>query len=110
MSNVFIVLLMLATASPVFATQSIPAAGARARFGALRPSQSNPYRKLFEPPKSVGAATQNRAADTRRKVVCGMTVVQADRSIDPKMPRTPPSNTGEYTLRVIDPPICNPAR
>ena len=39
-------------------------------------------------------------------VVCGMTVIPADPTIDPKI-RVAPSNTGvTFTMRVVPPTIC----
>ena len=80
MSNAAIVMLLL-SATPAFAEQSMPTPRANAWFGALRPSESDPYKKLFEPQKSIQRSIERPAS--KPKVVCGMT---------------------------LDPPICNPAR
>ena len=78
-----------------------------ARFGALRPSESNPYNKLFEPLK--GRSTE--APVKTPKVACGMTIIPADPAIDPKMAIPPPQNRNlSYTMRSIDPPHCSAAR
>ena len=45
------------------------------------------------------------------KVVCGMTLIPADAAIDPKMLIAPKNNDPlKYTIRAVDPPICNPSR
>jgi hypothetical protein len=73
-------------------------------------SRANPYKNLFKPPdlKAVARAQQSDSVTRARepRVVCGMKVIPADPSIDPKMiiPR-PPDGT-RYTMRVIPPPIC----
>ena len=107
MSNAVIVMFIL-SASPAFAEQSMPTPRANARFGALRPSESDPYKKLFEPQKSIQRSSEPPAG--KPKTVCGMTIVPADPSIDPKMVIPPKSGGVDYTIRAIDPPICNPAR
>jgi hypothetical protein len=42
------------------------------------------------------------------KVLCGMTVIPADPSIDPKFTIAPPDRQTKYTIRAIEPPICKP--
>jgi len=104
------VIVMLSAASPVFADQSVPAQRNAAGFGALRPAQADPYRKLFVPHKAVpqpGIANQLAA---RPNVVCGMTIVPADPKNDPSMVLQPKADGIEYKIRAIDPPICNPGR
>ena len=56
------------------------------------------------------AATAQRLADTRaaeRKVVCGMTVIQADPSVDPKFVKQVPGDPASMKIRRIPVPACN---
>jgi hypothetical protein len=39
------------------------------------------------------------------RVVCGMTVLPADRSADPRMVKAPPTDT-RFLIRAIRPPLC----
>lgn len=96
MRNAAIVVLMLAVTVPAFADQS-----------AINPKG---YKQLFQAqqaPKAAIAQEQAKAAPLKPKVVCGMMIVPADPTIDPKMRITPPQNPSlEYKIRVIEPPIC----
>jgi hypothetical protein len=109
MVTAIVVLLMLAAAPPVFAGQPLPTPRPTARFGALRPAPSkDPYRQLFEA-KALKKAVENAApkADRQPSVVCGMTIVPADRSIDPKMLFPRKADGADYKIRVLTPPICH---
>jgi hypothetical protein len=85
-----------------------------------------PFNQLFQvqPPagKPVDPRAQELLDDARRalrerqtalrllppeapRVVCGMTIIPADPSIDPKMLIEVPS-AADYTIRRIPPPIC----
>jgi hypothetical protein len=105
MSNALVVLVMLSAASPVLADQSNRTPPSAARFGVLRPAQSDPYRKLFEPQKAVRQPSANQKA-ARPKVVCGMMIVPADPKHDPSMVLQPKADGIDYTIRAIDPPTC----
>jgi hypothetical protein len=39
-------------------------------------------------------------------VTCGMTVMQGDSKIDPKMPHHPPANAPKPTIRIFPAPAC----
>jgi hypothetical protein len=39
-------------------------------------------------------------------VVCGMTVIPADPSIDPGIRFTPPKDTTTFTIRAVQPELC----
>ena len=41
-------------------------------------------------------------------VVCGMTVLHGDPTIDPKIAVKPQDTRTKYTLRVVEPTICKP--
>lgn len=113
MVNAIVVMLILAAAPPAFAGQSSPAPRTSPRFGALRPAQSaDPYRKLFEAQAALKQAVESATpkADLKPSVVCGMTIIPADPSIDPKMLFPRKADGVDYKLRVITPTICNPSR
>jgi hypothetical protein len=56
---------------------------------------------LYPEPDVVRA----REIDPRR-IVCGMTVIQADPSVDPKMVIPAPPNSDQFRIRRITPPVC----
>jgi len=84
-------------------------AGAQLVLASEPRAEKNPYRRLFEPsairvtpfPESAGPA-----ADSKPRVVCGMTLIPADPKIDPKIRITPKDSDTRYTIRVVPPPIC----
>ena len=84
---------------------------ANARLGALRKAeQGNPYGRLFQAQQMLKQAVADKEA-ARPKVVCGMLIVPADPTLDPRMRVTPPQDpTVEYRIRTLDPPVCNPAK
>ena len=79
-----------------------------------------PFTKLFRPPSSplLKPAAPTVPFDPKSvakspllsrlppKVVCGMTVVPVDSSIDPKIVRPVPSDGTKFTLRIYKPPVC----
>lgn len=83
-----------------------------ASAGQWTPNKANPYRGLFTPQKPATlAAPATPTAATKPTVVCGMTIIPADPTIDPKMSVSPKRDDNlKYTIRAIDPPICNPSR
>lgn len=52
--------------------------------------------------------SQDRKAPARPSVICGMTVVPADPTIDPKIRVTPRDTGVKYTLKVVEPTVCKP--
>lgn len=73
--------------------------------------KSNPYSGLFQPAPLVKPTERTQAtppSTAKPQVVCGMIVIPADPSIDPKFTKTPPDRSTKFTLRVIEPPICKP--
>jgi hypothetical protein len=75
--------------------------------------RANPYSKLFEVTdlkKSVSQALSAQQArqpkSTQPKVVCGMIVIPADLSIDPKIRAELPKTDTQYTIRAVPPPVC----
>jgi hypothetical protein len=114
MRNAAIVVLMLGATVPVLGEQSQPAM--QRGLGASRQQRpSSPYAKLFEVgrPLTRGTAPAVPAEEVERparpQVVCGMVIVPADPSLDPRMRVTPPQDPSvEYTIRAFEPPICNP--
>ena len=73
--------------------------------------KSNPYSGLFEPAPLVKPGERAQLAQPstgQPKVVCGMTVIPADPTIDPKFAIAPPDRATKYTMRLIDPAVCRP--
>ena len=111
----FISSTVLASAIPVYADQPTITPQSTAQFGALRPSQTNPYASLFEAREALKQAlqdaTKNAPKAPKKSVVCGMTIIEADPFFDQKMKVTPPKDANvRYTIRAVDPAACNPAR
>ena len=76
---------------------------------------AQPFRKLFTVSEDTiqkaklqaAAALERQAFSTQPRVVCGMTVIQADPLIDPKMVHRPaPSSTTTFHIKRIPPPGC----
>jgi hypothetical protein len=112
MQRLALVLLLMLVAVPVFGEQSAPNPQSNALLGALRKAeQKNPYGKLFEARRALSQAIAEAPKDSKPRVVCGMLIIPADPSLDPKMLITPPQDPKlEYKIRTIDPPICNSSR
>jgi hypothetical protein len=85
-------------------------------------AQSNispPFTRLFRPPsdpllKPAAPAVRSDAKSIAKspllsrlppRVVCGMTVVPVDSSLDPKIVRPVPSDGTKFTLRIHKPPV-----
>jgi hypothetical protein len=87
-----------------------PPSGVGANFS----SPGKSYKNLFQPqPFDRIARAQQRLQATvdaaKPRVVCGMTLIPADPKVDPKMVIEPKADQTRYTIRAIDPPICNSA-
>ena len=111
MLKAVVVALTLVAAQPVTAGQLPSGSSPTTRFGALRP-QAQPYKNLFKAATLLpSVATPSAATDpSRPTVVCGMTVIPTNPKIDPKMTVTPKTDGTRYTIRAIEPPICNPSK
>jgi hypothetical protein len=105
MRNAALVVFLFMVTVPVFADQSAIDPQASMRFGALR--SKKPKMQLFTLQQPLKDAKQVDAAPLKPKVVCGMLIVPADPTIDPKMRITPPQDPNlEYKIRVVEPPLC----
>lgn len=111
MRSLTIVLVLLGGLTPAFANgsslQAPPGAPAAKR-------RVDPYAKLFQQPAIERTARAQQllvaaAEAAKPRVVCGMTLIPAP-NVDPKMVIEPRTDSTRYTIRAIDPPICNPAR
>lgn len=78
-------------------------------------ARSNPYSKLFDAGDVKKAAAQQQVrqqvqqaqAQQRPRVVCGMTMMPADPTIDSKMViQVPKRDDVRHTIRAIEPPTC----
>ena len=104
---------LLAGVVPISADQQrVPDPQSRARFGALRPAQPvDPYARLFQAPDDLKKALQEKSASLtpapKKRIVCGMTVIEVGPDSDPKMGITPPKDPNtRYTMRGVEPPSC----
>jgi hypothetical protein len=107
---------LLTGAIPLSADQQAVVPSANAKIGALRNAQtSSPYSKLFEVRSALTQAVQQesqKAAPTtsapKKRIVCGMTIIEVGPELDPKMAIAPPKDQSvRYTIRAIEPPVCN---
>jgi hypothetical protein len=72
-----------------------------------RKRQPTPYSGLFQVQDLSAAAKQQEApAPPQPRVVCGMSVIPTDPSIDPKIFIERKPDDTRYTIRSIPPPIC----
>ena len=95
---------------PVSAGQASVNPQATSRLGALRPQKANPYAKLFDAREALKQAVRSEAQklEPKSKVVCGMTIIEADPYFDQKMKVTPPkAGNVRYVIRAVDPAVCN---
>jgi len=96
---------------PVSARQASVNPQATSRLGALRPAQkANPYTKLFDAREALKQAVRSEAQklEPKSKVVCGMTIIEADPYFDQKMKVTPPkAGNVRYVIRAVDPAVCS---
>jgi len=75
------------------------------------------FGKLFRPPSTLSPtpATPSSRVDRAKsallsrlpaRVVCGMTLMPVDPSLDPKIKHPVPSDGTKFTLRIHKPPVC----
>ena len=64
------------------------------------------FGKLFQQAQERAARQALANQKPGRKVVCGMVVIEADPSIDPKILVPPPADPGTSKIRRIVPPVC----
>jgi len=102
---------------PIVALIASVLATASATEGAQR---QNPYANLFAGQLNGAPTPQTPPAPApqfmprppmpaslpTQTVVCGMTVMQGDSKIDPKMPQHPPANAPRPTIRIVPAPAC----
>lgn len=94
MRNAAVVMVMVFAAVPAFADQAA----------------KNPYRNLFRAQELLKEAQATQRSKPAPTVVCGMTIIPADPSIDPKMAIAPKKDGIEPKIRAIEPPVCNAAK
>jgi hypothetical protein len=111
-SALFISVTLLLGAVPLSADQPAATPPASSQIGALGQQPSDRYSRLFELRAALKQMqTESGQKAPRKKVVCGMTVIEADPSLDPKMGVTPPKETGlRHRIRGIEPTVCNPSK
>ena len=64
------------------------------------------FGKLFQQAQERTARQALANQKPGRKIVCGMVVIEADSSIDPKIFVPPPADPGTSKIRRIVPPVC----
>jgi hypothetical protein len=73
--------------------------------------EKNPYRNLFADPSRAREPhpTNHRSAPAPQKprLVCGMRIILADPSVDPKIRVAPPTAVA-HTMRTVTPSTCRP--
>jgi hypothetical protein len=130
MNRVALVVAVVIGAVPLSAFAQFPEG--KGSGGANRAwSEKKPYADLFITPDAQKPDTQRTvpkpfelfsggAVAAPPRVVCGMTVLQADPSVDPRILRKPgvetagrgtlkpnlPRNNPEYKIRKVEPPVC----
>ncbi len=67
---------------------------------------SNLFSPRFDIVVDVVASKPGTVQGGKSRVVCGLTVFQADPSIDPKFVLKPLDRNVKYTMRTIEPSIC----
>ncbi|HZR22114.1 MAG TPA: hypothetical protein VFA59_00920 [Vicinamibacterales bacterium] len=66
-----------------------------------------PQPKQPAPPPKIDWNAPPPAADTTKpKVVCGMTLVPAQPSVDSKMPKAPIPGDRQFPMRTVQPQTC----
>jgi hypothetical protein len=75
--------------------------------------EKSPYRNLFadhlRPQPAVPTGEMRAPAPQPPVVVCGMRMIPADPTIDPKIRVRPPAGV-EHSLRTVTPSVCHPDR
>jgi hypothetical protein len=73
--------------------------------------QKTPFSRLFMGPSAKAqphpqGAREVTVRPNSTRVVCGMTVIQADPSVDPRIALQVPENGQRHAIRRIRPPVC----
>ena len=113
MRQAILACVFVVSAIPASADQAPVNPSANARLGALRQARpANPYKQLFDAREALGRALADASKTAtpapRKKIVCGMTVIEVGPELDPGMAvQAPKDPRVTYTIRAIDPPVCN---
>lgn len=113
-------LLLTSILTALFVLSSLPASASQpaappnalvrpAATSTWTPNKKNPYSGLFRssrPQSSLAPPPSPSGTTGKPEIKCGMTVIQADPSIDPRLAITPPSDGTRFTMRAIEPTIC----
>jgi hypothetical protein len=76
--------------------------------GMAQQARTNPYSNLFKPRdlKEVARTQQSATPPAQSRTVCGMKLIPADPSIDPKFVIPRNDDATKYTIRIVPPPAC----
>lgn len=75
------------------------------------PVRNDPFDLLFEPTgphHPLPSSLEQPESGQRPKVVCGILVIPADPSVDPRIQVEPPTRDTQFTIRAIQPSLCWP--
>lgn len=82
----------------------VAATGDQPPFGLAGSPRKDSFKKLFNV-APAGRSSQPESR-TKPKVVCGMTVIPVDPSIDPRIRVDVAKAETKFTIRAVQPPIC----
>lgn len=104
----FAVLAMLtASTGSAFAAQraSHPSSNAAGAPTLMAKPRKNLYAKLFQPSVPSPPRPQRRS-ESNRKVICGLTILEGDPTIDRGIAVKPPKTDVQFKIRKIEPNVC----
>ena len=75
------------------------------------PVRNDPFDLLFEPTgphHPLPSSLEQPESRQQPKRACGMVVIPADPSVDPRIQVEPPTRDTQFTIRAIQPSLCWP--
>ena len=70
----------------------------------LQPKKVAPRPFVFRTP--TPPPPEKKQADSRSEVICGMTIVHPDATIDPGIVKSVPDTKTTFTLKTVQPSVC----
>ena len=115
-ANVVVASTLLAAALAAAATASAqtgPGAQPKPAIPELAPGlPAKPYLRLFDKQRSEADAALRAMQsnftrpNSARRFICGIHLLPADSSIDPKFEKAPADKTTRFSMRVVTPSVC----